>query len=532
MRYRIFGLVGVLGACFAGCSSSSNDSGAGPNGSKDGGYGFGGSLSSGGSGAGLSTGGSGGSYTGGSSGSAGSSYNGTGGIGGIGGIGGGAAEDAGAADADAAVACDTLDQTKNAIFYLSADDSNSMASPAIARRYIKNGSKIPQGFVRIHEFLNYYDVGYPAAPTGQLALTTEMRAGELGSYELQLGVASAAAQKPRRPMNLTLVLDTSGSMSGDPMARQKAAVLAIASQLKLGDTVTVTTWSTTNQVELDGHAITGPNDPALVSVANNLNSGGGTDLSGGLKLGYQIAQLHFAPNELNRVILISDGQANVGITDENLIGNGAKLNDGDGIYLVGVGVGDGVNDTLMNTVTDLGKGAYVYLDTTVEAFSIFGQRFDEVMDVAARNVQVELQLPWYMAISKFYGEEYSTNPAVIEPQHLAPNDTMVFNQIVRPCDASKLLPEDSVKVIARWQTPLDHVEKQVELTTTIGQLTAATPVYIDKAKAIIAYAEALKLADASKLDEAAALCEIANPDQSDPELNEIEDLIQLASGIY
>jgi hypothetical protein len=109
---------------------------------------------------------------------------------------------------------------------------------------------------------------------------------------------------------------------------------------------------------------------------------------------------------------------------------------------------------------------------------------------------------------------------------------MVFNQIVRPCDASKLLAEDSVKVIARWQTPLDHVQKQVELTTTIGELGAQTPVYIDKAKAIIAYAEALKLGDGAKLTEAAALVEAANPDQSDPELNEIAGLIQAASALY
>jgi Ca-activated chloride channel homolog len=523
MRYRIFGLVGVLGACFAGCSSSSD---SGENGTLGGGAsaGSGGSTLSD-SGAYAGSGGSSGGLS--SGGSAGSSYNPSGGSGGTG------TDDGGAADAaDATPACDTLDQTKSAIFYLSADDSNSMASPAIARGFIEKGMQIPKGFVRIHEFLNYYNVGYPAAPAGQLALTTEMRAGELGSYELQLGVASHAAQKPRRPMNLTLVLDTSGSMSGEPIARQKAAVVAIAGQLKLGDTVTVTTWNTQNQVELNAHAVTGPNDPALVSVANKLNAQGGTDLSGGLKLGYQIAQQHFTANELNRVILISDGQANVGITDENLIGNGAKLNDGDGIYLVGVGVGDGVNDTLMNTVTDLGKGAYVYLDTTAEAGAIFGSRFDEVMDVAARNVQVELQLPWYMAISKFYGEEYSTNPSVVETQHLSPNDAMVFNQIVRPCDASKLLAEDSVKVIARWQTPLDHVQKQVELTTTIGELGAQTPVYIDKAKAIIAYAEALKLGDGAKLTEAAALVEAANPDQSDPELNEIAGLIQAASALY
>jgi Ca-activated chloride channel homolog len=244
-------------------------------------------------------------------------------------------------------------------------------------------------------------------------------------------------------------------------------------------------------------------------------------------VGYQLAQSNFTANRLNRVILISDGQANTGVTDAQIIGAGADLNDGEGIYLCGVGVGDGVNDTLLNTATDAGRGAYVYLDSEAEATRMFVQRFDEVMDVAARAVQVELQMPWYMGIERFYGEGYSTNPRAIEPQHLAPSDAMTFAQTVRPCGPDVGSPADPVQVIARWQTPLTHVAQQVSVSTTLGDLLAAGTVYLPKGAAIVAYAEALKTgATPTALQDALAAAAAADPGGTDPELTEIRGLIQ------
>jgi len=537
MRWTIsLALVLVAAGSAAACSSSS-DSGSAVGVPSDG---FGGTSSSFGGGG---NGGGAGAYQG-SGGSGG--YNGGGGSGGSGAWGGAAGAaprdrhngpDAGPEagdDAGDASTCDSLDATQPATFFLSADDSNSMASPAIARRLIQQGAQVPPSVIRTYEFLNYYNVGYPAAPYGTLSIVPEFREASDGSYELQIGVASNAAPKPRRPMQLTFVLDTSGSMGGDPINLERHVVKAIAGQLAQGDVVSAVTWNTQNAVMLDSYAVSGPNDAKIVALANSLVSGGGTNLNGGLTAGYAIAQKNFDPTKLNRVIIVSDGQANAGITDENIIGKGAALNDGDGVYLVGVGVGNGVNDTLMNTVTDAGRGAYVYVDTAAEAAKMFGPRFDEVMDVAARGVQVELQMPWYMGIEVFYGEEYSTNPVEIEPQHLAPNDAMVFNQIVRPCSDSELDLTDPLKVTARWQTPLDHSQKEVTYDTTLGALLAATPKYMDKAMAIITYAEALKDPTTAKtqLAEAKKLADVADPSNSDAELQEIRTLIEKALTVY
>ena len=104
--------------------------------------------------------------------------------------------------------------------------------------------------------------------------------------------------------------------------------------------------------------------------------------------------------------------------------------------MVGVGVtgNSGLyNDDLMDQVTDIGKGAAVFIPSTAEADKIFSDRFLSTMDVWVRDVSVALDLPPGFEIVKFSGEEYSADPAEIEPQHLAPDDAMVFYQTVRTC---------------------------------------------------------------------------------------------------
>ncbi|HMR73726.1 MAG TPA: VWA domain-containing protein [Polyangiaceae bacterium] len=436
---------------------------------------------------------------------------------------------------DAPDACAALDDSKDAVFFVSADDSNSMASPAIARDLIQRGQQVPGGLIRTYEFLNYYNVGYAPAEAGSLGIVPEMKKSDSdGSFELTIGVASQAAPASRRPMVLTFVLDTSGSMGGSPIQLEREVVQVLAGELQQGDNVSMVTWSTSQTVLLDSYVVTGPNDAKLLGIANSLSANGGTDLSAGLNKGYALAQKNFESTKLNRVIVISDGVANVGQTDEKIIGQGALLNDGDGIYLVGVGVGEGMNDMMMDTVTDAGRGAYVFVDSSAEAKRMFDTRFDEVMDVAARGVQVELRLPWYMGIEKFYGEEYSTNPKEIEPQHLAPGDAMVFSQVVRACSSTEYSSADPIEVIARWQTPVSHLEKEVSVQSTFGALLATQTKYQDKAAAIIAYAEALKDPLTAKDQLTATLAKIAavDPTNTDPELSEIKGLIQKALTLY
>ncbi|WP_437547218.1 VWA domain-containing protein [Sorangium sp. So ce367] len=435
-------------------------------------------------------------------------------------------EDAGAAPA---FTCEGLDSSQPVVLYLSADDSNSMSSPVHVRELLRSGSAPEPWQVRTYEFLNYYRIDYAPPDEGELRVEPQIEPGEeAGSYALQIGVRSYDPPSPRRPIAVTFVLDTSGSMDGEPMAREKATVRAVAASLSEGDVVNMVTWNTQNSVILSGHVVDGPDDPALLAAADDLSASGGTDLESGLRVGYRLAQEHFKEGRINRVILVSDGGANVGVTSEELIALHAEDADQEAIYLVGVGTGPafGYNDVLMDVVTDKGRGAYVYLDDEDEAFHMFRDRFAEVMEVAARGVQVELTMPWYFKMEKFYGEEYSTNPEEVEPQHLAPGDAMIFSQLVRGCDPGVINDEDTLTVRARWQTPLTHEAKEASREATLAELAAGSKEQLVKGKAIVAYAEALKARTSEALHAAREQVIAANPG-GDPELDEIAELIPL-----
>ncbi|NUO52265.1 MAG: VWA domain-containing protein [Polyangiaceae bacterium] len=420
--------------------------------------------------------------------------------------------------------CAELDQSQPSVLFLSADDSNSMASPVRARDVLLNHGT-PYD-IRTFEFLNYYRIDYPAPEYPALAIYPDLKnATAPGDYDLQIGVRSFDALTPRRPITLTLVLDTSGSMEGERMDRLKAVVKAMATQLKPGDIVSAVSWNTSNLVLLDGHTVAGPNDPTLLGLANGLTSNGGTDLHAGLVAGYDLAAANYGSMRLNRVVLISDGEANTGITDEELIALHSEDADEEGIYMVGIAVGPGGNDALMNVVTDKGRGASLFIDSVAEATAIFTTRFDEVMEVAARSVEVELTLPWYFQMHDFFGEEFSRDPTQVEPQHLAPSDAMVLNQVIRACDPSVVVGSDKVRVDVRWTTPLGYLDNETSVELTIDQLLAAPSPHLAKGKAIVAYAEALKTGTQADLHAAHEKVVAANPG-NDVELGEIQHLLE------
>ncbi len=429
------------------------------------------------------------------------------------------------------------DITEPQVLYLSADDSNSMASPIIARSLIRRGNLVPAAFVRTWEFTNYYDIGYEPPARGRLNVQIHMKPdGDEDRYNMQIGVQSHEVDLGEgRRLNITLVLDTSGSMMGTPITLEKHVCRAIASSLREGDVVSIVTWSTSNAVVLDSHAVSGPDDAVLLSGIDSLSANGGTDLHGGLGAGYALAEANYDPAFMNRVVLVSDGQANVGVTDEDFIAQRADDEEGEAIYLVGVGVGNGYNDTLMDAVTDAGKGAYVFIDTEAEADKIFGERFQSTMEIAVMDVQVELTLPPWLRVDEYHGEEISTDPKEVEPQHLAPNDAMVFHQTLRSCELPVM--DEEIRAVARYTDPATRERMSDEALLPIGWLLEdADAPQLVKGTAIVEYAEGLKdISDLVAAGEEAAARELCNEIRdslsdaadrtADPELHDIAVLM-------
>jgi Ca-activated chloride channel family protein len=424
------------------------------------------------------------------------------------------------------------------VLYLSPDDSNSTASPVLVREAVLGGfGSLAYAPIRTWEFLNYYSFNYEAAEPGMVTVTPELARIEGGpdnQMVVQIGVASETIANPDRPlMNITMVLDESGSMGGHPIEMERAVCRAIAGSLRAGDVVSMVGWDTSNAVKLSGHQATGPNDATIVQLCDGLEAGGGTDLNGGLTAGYELAHEHFDAKRINRVVLVSDGGANAGVADIDIIAGGAGSQDQDGIYLVGVGVGtpEWYNDELMDTVTDVGRGASLFVGSAAEAKKMFTDRFVATMQVAARDVRVRLDLPPGFEVVKFSGEQISSNPEEVEPQHLAPNDAMVFHQTLATCAPQLIDEEAKFEVTVRFRDAVTFEQREViESRRFVDAINAQSPLLL-KGSAVFEYATALK-AWRDGTDHAAALApafaalaaaEAALP--GDPDLAEIRTVL-------
>lgn len=401
----------------------------------------------------------------------------------------------GGTDPDAATgppaACAGMDMAPK-VLYVSADDSNSMGSPAYAREIINLGFEPSTSRIRTYEFLNYYRIAYPAPEFKKLALFPEMaKTSDSTIADFQFALRSYDAPPLRRPMNFTFLIDTSGSMKGPGIARAKDAVHAIASQFVDGDVVSIVTSDAATKLE--GFTVSGSNDPKITEILDGLTTGGTTDLFTSLTKTYAVAKNFEDSQRMNRVVFISDGGVNVGVTDIDLIKEKSADAQADGIHLVGIGTGPVLtyNDRLMDDVTDAGRGAYVYINSAAEATRMLADRFDETMDVAARAVQVKVTLPWYFRVQPV-STEAADDTVKVEPQYLAPSDAMVFLLQTTVCDASLYDSEDPVNIRVSWRTRDTNSLEVTESTVKLKDLFIDKSPTMAKGRAIVAYAEALK----------------------------------------
>ena len=415
--------------------------------------------------------------------------------------------------------------------YMSADDSNSQAQPVLVRHMIEEGQSFG-GAPRLYEFLNYYGFDLEAPALGDVAIEPQLRYDdEAETYSMLIAVVGhEIAAEDRRPVNLTFSVDTSGSMGGHPLDRAKDVLYAAASNMMEGDIVSIVTWNEDASVLLESVEVAGPNDARFVQAVDRMQSGGSTNLAKGLKTAYGLAENSFSEDRINRVVLLSDGGANTGVTDDELIAQHAEDGNGEGIYMLGVGASEpyGYSDHLMDTVTDLGKGAYLYIDTAEEARAMFtGDRFVTNTEIAARDVQLRVTLPGGYLISEFHGEELSLDPSEVEPQHLAPNDAMLYHQELTDCDADLHDGSEVFTFHVTWTDPETREVKETELAYSVDEMLGRDKAALLKADAIVAYAQAIFSGKEGEATDALELIGKAlDAAPQDEDLQEIDQLLR------
>lgn len=427
--------------------------------------------------------------------------------------------------------------------HMSADDSNSMASPVYAREMLR--SAVPQrpdpNRLRLSDFLNYYNVLYPfpVNKEPEVYLAAEAEAGLTNTYRFQAGVQAPQILN-NNPMVLTIVVDTSYSMKGEGIQRAKAALNTIVDALVPGDQISLLTWKATGNILIDNHVITTDSNTkeSLYNTILSIQADGGTDPGLVLKQAYEIAKANVSNSKRSRVVFISDGQTSPVYEQEQreLIQQAASDADKEGIYLVGVATGpaQGHGDAFLNALTESGKGAYIYVDSEQEAKRMFSERYSEIMMIAARNVMVRVKLPWYFKAEEIFAEAVESSGPAVEPQHLGMGDSMVFNQIIHSCMPVDGNASEAIEFSISWIDPVTFAEGSVTRQVTLQTLLAAPdPVQsklMAKANAVIAYAKALIQPETHELfNEAQIRIDTARnmfSEKPDADLDEIAALLE------
>ncbi len=363
-----------------------------------------------------------------------------------------------------------------ASIYLSNDDTMSLSSAQRVIAAIEGFLPLPESHIRPHEMLNYFSFrGAPIGPGRDFSVLPELVAkpGAPGEYTLGLSISGRSlGRDSRRNAALTLVVDRSGSMADEGrMTYLKRGLLRMTHELKYGDIVNLTLFDSTvcNPIE---NFVVGRDAPrVLQSAIERLAPRGSTNLEAGLQTGYQLADASYQPSYTNRVLLVTDALANTGVTNEHLISLISKRYDARRIRLSGVGVGKDFNDSLLDRLTEQGKGAYVFLGSEAETDAIFGERFVSLIETVANDVHFRLNLPPSLRMNVFYGEESSDRKEDVQAVHyFAGTNQMFLSDLV--ARRGTLREQDEVMLTIDYHDPETDEPLVEEYAFRIGEVLA------------------------------------------------------------
>ncbi|MBA2661123.1 MAG: von Willebrand factor type A domain-containing protein [Bradymonadaceae bacterium] len=268
-------------------------------------------------------------------------------------------------------------------------------SYTLARRKLEGGELPLPEAVRVEEFMNYFRYSYSEPIDGPFAVHLEAAPNPFSAEPervlLRVGLqARSLAGAERKPVHLTFLVDVSGSMNrADRLPLVKRTLEVLTNNLRAGDTVALATYAGRVAKILDPTGV--EQKGRILEAIEALNAGGSTAMSSGIDLAYELAHKNFKPGEVNRVIILSDGDANVGRTSHEAILDQIAGHVKRGITLstVGFGVGN-YQDVMMEQLANRGNGNYHYVDRLEEAHRIFGDQLGGTLEVIAKDVKIQV----------------------------------------------------------------------------------------------------------------------------------------------
>ncbi len=281
------------------------------------------------------------------------------------------------------------------------------------------------------------NVAIGAAPSDRYVLV-----GGGGEVFLDISLAGLARLKPRQlPINLALVIDRSGSMAGQKLEHAREAARAVVSRLREGDRIAIVTYGSDVTVLVPSTLISESTRASVLASIDTIVDRGGTFLSGGLESGRDEVLRHGRGGHVNRVVLISDGQANEGVTGTAELAAMARQAALQGVHVTTMGVGLDFNENLMTALAEHGGGHYYFIESSGAMASIFSKELETMLATVARTASLRLTLEPGVELLDLYGYTFERNGREVR------------------LDLPDLYSGQSRKLIARLRAPADREGK-------------------------------------------------------------------------
>jgi len=413
------------------------------------------------------------------------------------------------------------------------------ASYDYARRSLQDGALPPADQIRPEEFVNYFGQGYSEPAGNGFAVSVDSAelpewydAGD-ATHVMRVGLQTrSVSDTERADVNLTFVIDVSGSMEGDRIELVRDSLDLLVSRLRPTDSVAIVTYESDSEVLL-GMTDVGDGEELRAAIGE-LYPRGSTNMQAGLEDGYELAGEVFDPDKDIRVILLSDGEANVGLTEHDAMLDELGEDIAEGITLLTVGVGDSYNQELLEQLADNGDGWAAYFATETEAERVFSERLTSTIGVAARDAKIqvtfddstvaEYRLIGFenRAIADDEFEDDSVDGGEVGPGH----SVTALYALTLTGDAG-----DVATVGVRWQDPTEEHTGTAEAVLPTAVLSEAPDSHLSVDLVAAAFAEILRGSSEFDCEDILPAARELAETSEDPDVKELADLIAIASDL-